>query len=319
MRTHLRPAAVAGLVAATALLAACHTTTSSPPAAPTTTGGALSSAAPPAGGGSGGGTASTANIRVANFFAPQGQAGPGVDIYDVSLQGQAATPILTNVTYGTVSAYVQPHLLPNAGKEVILTALPTGEDPVAQKSDGTEIGGLIDDGSGAQATIVLTADGNDATGGPTSIIGLSDSMRMEKGDDGQGGKGPAAPAITDGSSEFLVDDTALPDNLNPSLFLMVDASCTPPINGDPNEPGLPLVFAAATSTIQSAFALFPTTPGAHQVSVVSWPDSAGPTCKQLTQLQSTTSVTTTANQQVALYIYGSTLDALHIAVAPIQP
>lgn len=336
MRNRPRLTTVAALAAVTALMAACHTSaTVAAPAAAATTAGAPSapgSADPPAsaapsdvapGGGSdaGAGPASTTTVRIANFFAPKGQPGPGLDIYDVALQGQAATPILTDVAYGTVSTYVQPHQLANnIAKAVQLTALPTSEDPVAQKGDASQIGGLIDDNSGAQATIVLTAGNDDPLGSATSLLGvLSESIRMEKGDDGQGFKGPAAPAITSGGGEILVDETALPDNLNPSLYLMIDNSCAPPINGDPNMKGLPLVFNAAGGSIESAFAVFATTVGSHQVSVVSWKSVDTPTCKQLTKRQAPTTVAVAAGQQVALYVYGSTLDALRIAMAPIQP
>jgi hypothetical protein len=320
MRTRLRLTAIVGLAAATALVAGCqNTTTAGTPAATGKATAATTGSTSTAGGGSdpGAGPASTATIRVANFYAP----GAGIDIYDVSLQGQAAKPILTNVAYGTVSAYAQPHQQANSiDKAVLLTALPTGEDPVAQKGDATQIGGLIDDGSHAQATIVVTASGDAPTASGTSLLGnMSDSMRMEKGDDGQGGKGPAAPAVTDGSSELLVDTTSIPTNLSPSLYLMVDSSCAPPLNGDPNMGKLPFVFAAATSAIQSQFAIFSTPAAAHQVSVVSWTTSTEPTCAQLTTPQGTTTVTTTANQQVLIFVYGSTLDALHLAVAPIQP
>jgi hypothetical protein len=216
---------------------------------------------------------------------------------------------------------VQPHQQANSiNKAVILSALPTGEDPVAQKGDASQIGGLLDDGSGAEATILLTADDDSALGSGTSLIGsLSTSMQMEKGDDGQGEKGPAAPPITDGSGEFLVDTAALPINLNTGRYLMIDKSCASPLNGDPNEKGVPYIFGAATSSLKSDFVVFATTPGPHQVSVVNWASSVGPTCKQLTALQSTTSIDVTANQQVELYVYGFSGKALHIAVAPIQP
>ncbi|HEY1486350.1 MAG TPA: hypothetical protein VGF84_09605 [Micromonosporaceae bacterium] len=336
MRNRLRLTTIAGVVAAMTLLAGCKsTTTSGAPSdtAPTTTqttaaapSGVASapsgaaSAAVPSGDDPGAGAVSSAHIRVANFYAPKGQPGPGIDVYDVQLQGQPAKPILTDVAYGTVSDYAVAHQILNSYNKIVeFNALPTGEDPVAQKADAAQIGGLIDDGSGAQETILLTAsDDDNATG--TSLIGsISDSYRLEKGDDGQGGKGPVAPPVTSGGGQILVDTTAIPDNLNPGLYLMIDKSCAPPLNGDPNVKGVPYVFAADGATPNSSFAVFAAATGTHQVSVVSWKSSTQPSCKQLTKLQGTTSVTVTANQQVELYVYGSALDALHIALAPIQP
>jgi len=326
MRNRLRLTAVVGLTA-TVLLAGCHSSakTASPAnAAKTLPTSASGSAVPPSGGGGtdpGAGTVSSAHLRIGNFYTSNGQPGPGLDIYDVPLQGSAATPILTNVAYGTVSNYVQPHQLLNSlQKAVQLSALPTGESPVSQKGDATAIGALLDDGSNAEATIIVSASGDSSLGGPTSLLGsLQFTMRMEKGDDGQGGKGPAAPLINDGSGEILVDTTTIPLNLSPSLYLMIDDSCAPPINGDPNEKGIPYIFGTDTSAVQSEFTVFATTAGTHQVSVVAWTSSDTPTCKQLTDRQGATSVDVTANQQVELYVYGSSLTALHLATGPIQP
>jgi hypothetical protein len=325
MRNRPGLTAVLGLSAAMALLAGCHSSAKSAISTSTTPTAALGQSAPavnPSGGtDSGAGTLSSAHLRIANFYTSNGQPGPGLDIYDVPLQGSAATPILTNVAYGTVSNYVQPHqLLNNIQKGVQLSALPTGESPVTQKGDATVIGGLLDDGSNAEATILVSASGDSSLGGPTSLLGsMQFTMRMEKGDDGQGGKGPAAPLLSDGSGEILVDTTTIPLKLSPSLYLMIDDSCAPPVNGDPNEKGVPYIFAAGSSAIQSEFTVFATTAGTHQVSVVAWTSSDTPTCKQLTDRQGATSVDVTANQQVELYVYGSSLTALHLATGPIQP
>jgi hypothetical protein len=264
--------------------------------------------------------ASSASIRVANLYAPKGKPGPAVDVYDTQLTGVAVTPILTNVGYGTVSTYVHPHILTTFPQKTVgLFALPAGENPATTTAndDSKEIGGLIDDGSNAHMTIVLSADtGSLQIPGPLS--GLSDSTRMESGDDGQGGKGPAAPSPSAGSGELLVDDTVVPQTGSIGLYLMVDKSCAPPLNGDPNVKGVPYVFAADGVSPVSSFAVFATPPGSHQVSVVSWISSTQPRCAQLSKRQGATSVTVTAGQQVELFVYGSTFSDLHILAAPIQ-
>ena len=186
MRNRLRPTAVAGIAAVT-LLAGCHSNstaaappasvapTSASPAAPASAG--QPTAAPATGGASAGGSdpgagpASGASVRVINLLTLKGQPGPALDIYDVPLQGQPATPILTSVAYGSVSAYAQPHILDNSLQKIVeLFALPAGEDPATQKGDSAQIGGLIDDGSGAQMSIVLSGSDDDTATG-TSLIG----------------------------------------------------------------------------------------------------------------------------------------------------
>jgi hypothetical protein len=263
---------------------------------------------------------SDASIRVVNLYAPKGQPGPALDIYDTQLSGAAVTPILTNVGYGTISAYVHPRLLGTIPQKTVeLFALPAGENPQTSTAnqDAKGIGGLVDDGSNAQLTFVLSAD----TGGvqiPGVLSGLSTSQRVESGDDGQGGKGPAAPAPPAGQGELLVDTSIVAQTGHTALYLMIDHSCAPPLNGDPNMKGVPYIFAADSSSITSQFALFPTSPGAHQVSVVSWDSSTPPTCHQLTDLQSATTITVTSGQQQVLFVYGSKLSTLHLVAAPIQ-
>lgn len=269
------------------------------------------------------GPTSTASIRILNLYAPGGQAGPAVDIYDVqlnALNGAKATPILTNIAYGTASNYVHPHLPPGVlyTKAVQLEALPTGENPNTQSGDAAGVGGLIDDGSKAEVTEILSAESDPPPGNPaTSLQGaLSFSQRIERGDDGNGNKGPAAPTPPDGRAELLVDDSyAQPPG--DGYYLMVDSSCAPPLNGDPNATGLPEIFAAASGSPMSSFSLFATSPGTHRVSVVAWTSGQAPTCAQLTDLQATTSVTVTAGQQLELYVYGNAPTSLHVTTAPV--
>jgi hypothetical protein len=277
------------------------------------------SASVTSGGSAEGGTLSSATIRVANLFAPKGNPGPALDIYDHQLTGSAATPILTDVAYGTVSAYAHPHLLSSFGQKTVeLWALPAGENPATTTAndDSRVIGGLIDDGSHAQLTILLTAD-TDAGVEPGALSGLSDSEHMESGDDGQGGKGPAAPPPPAGKGEILVDQSDVPQTGHSGLYLLLDHSCAPPINGDSQVPG-PYIFNSGTPT--SAYAIFTTDPGTHQVSVVNPTSENTPTCTKLftSKSQGLTSVTVAAGQQVILFVYGSTLTDLHLLPAPIQ-
>jgi hypothetical protein len=318
-------ASTAGVTVAVLCAAACGGGSSGgasgapvpPTAVPSNAG--LASTVPAVAGSAAAHPASSASIRVVNLYAPKGAPGPAVDIYDTQLTGVAVTPILTNVGYGTASTYVHPKLLSTFGQKTVeLFALPAGENPATTTAndDSKAIGGLIDDGSNARMTIVLSADtGGLQEAGPLS--GLSDSTRIESGDDGQGGKGPLAPPPAAGSGELLVDDTVVAQTGSLGLYLMVDKSCAPPLNGDPNVKGVPYVFAADGVSPVSSLAVFATPPGSHQVSVVSWISSQQPKCAQLTKRQGATSVTVTAGQQVELFVYGPSSD-LHILAAPIQ-
>jgi hypothetical protein len=287
----------------------------------TSGGGSASGASAPGGGSASTMPVSTASVRVANLFAPKGAPGPALDIYDVqlnALNGAPATPIISNVAFGTVSTYAHPHLITSVGQKIVeIQALPAGENPDTQSADASSIGGLIDDGSHGQITFVLSADPSGGIGtGP--LAGMSTSQRVESGDDGQGGKGPAAPPPAAGSAELLADDSLVPQTGSTAVYLMIDDSCAPPLNGDPSVKGVPFVFAADGVSPKSGFAVFQTTPGTHQISVVSWTSSTPPTCAQLTARQAATSVTVSAGQQTLVFIYGSTLTDLHLALGPVQ-
>ena len=256
------------------------------------------------------------NVRFANFYGAKGKAGPALDIYDTPM-GQAATPLVTNLAYGAVSDYVHPKLpqgaLPNAIASMY--ALPTGEDPVAKMTDAQGIGGVQDDGSHPQITMVFTSDsGSDPT--TTPLEGLSFSSQVEKGDF-NGTKAPLAPAPPSGQGELLVD-TAPVQDLNLGLYLVNGSSCAPPINGDSDVKGVPYIFAADDSPIKSSFPLFPTSPGTHQVSVVSWSSSTQPACAQLTSKQGTTSIDVADGQQILVFVYGTSATDLHLVSAPIK-
>ena len=260
------------------------------------------------------GGASQMLMRVVNLYDPQKKAGPALDIYDAQLIGQKATPIATNLAYGGVSAYFKPRLGPNT-TIAQLYALPAGEDPVAKKADAQQVATAQDDGSHPQLTWVLTAD-NSGAQEDTPLAGLSDTSWVEKGTN-NGSKAPVAPPAPAGMGELLADTSAAPDH-SAGLYLFVDDACDPPLNGDPAQKGLPQIFAADGRAPVSSFAVFATSPGTHQVSVVPWASAIQPTCAQLTAKQGTTSVDVSGGQQIETFVYGTSDTDLHLAVAPIQ-
>ncbi|HEY4183413.1 MAG TPA: hypothetical protein VGP07_00015 [Polyangia bacterium] len=203
---------------------------------------------------------------------------------------------------------------------VTLTALPAGSLPT-DTADAQYVWGDDSDGKALQVTVLLSTQRDDEL--PSSpLSGLSFSTFVEKGDDANDGMGPLAPVPPSGQGEFLVTTAPLDDITMgglPGYYFFVDASCTPPLNGDVDEPGIPYVFATSSATYDTPFALFPAAPGSHGVSVVSWTSSTAPTCAALTPLQGTTTQSLTAGQQILAFIYGSSPTDAHIALAPIAP
>jgi hypothetical protein len=258
-----------------------------------------------------------------NTFLPSGTTGPTLDIYDNLALGSSASakPIISGLAYGTVSAYVTPHYESPNVMHVILTALPAGSAPT-DTTDAQQIWGT-DDGSNVQVTVVLTAERDDVIGtSPPPLAGLSFSGSVEKGSDPNDGMGPLAPATPAGQGELLastapIDSTTL--GAPPGYYLFIDDSCTPPLNGDPNQPGLPTIEAIDGEAPVSSFALFAAAPGSHSVSVVAWTSSDAPTCDQLTPKQGTTTQSIIAGQQILAFVYGSSATDVHVLLAPVAP
>lgn len=264
------------------------------------------------------GQAGQTSVRIGNFYDDQNlKAGPALDLYDTPL-GQAGTPLLTGVAYGSFSTYVHPH---ESGGVVTLYVLPAGEDPVANQADAKGIGAYQDDGSGLQETLVLASQGKVGSGCITTgpICELDTSSVVEKGDDANGGKGPVASPPAAGMANLLVSTHAVDDeNLDGSYYFFLDDSCDPPLNGDASqEPGVPYLFVPSGSTTSQA--IFPAAPGTHQLSVVQFKNGSVPTCAELTPRQGQKSVQVSAGQLVLVYLYGTSLTDLHLAVGPIQP
>jgi hypothetical protein len=99
---------------------------------------------------------------------------------------------------------------------------------------------------------------------------------------------------------------------------MIDAACDEPLNHDPNSTGVPEIFATSSTTYNTPFALFPTSAGTHQVSVVYSGSGVAPTCAQLTAKQGATSVDVAAGQESLVFVYGTSPTDLHLAVGPVQ-
>ncbi|HZL19768.1 MAG TPA: hypothetical protein VFG23_18685, partial [Polyangia bacterium] len=249
--------------------------------------------------------------------------GPTVDIYDNSPTAltSSSRPIISGLAYGTVSAYVTPHYVSPNVLRVLLTALPAGSAPT-DTTDAAQIWGT-DDGSNAQVTVVLTAERDDIIGSsPPPLAGMSFSGWVEKGSDAEGGMGPLAPAPAAGQGEFLASASpigATTVGAPPGYYLFIDDSCTPPLNGDPNQPGVPLIESVDGEAPVSDFAVFAATPGSHSISIVASTNSETPPCSALTPMQGTTTQSVAAGQQILALVYGSSATDVHVVLAPIAP
>ena len=282
---------------------------------------------PPGGaGGSTAGGTSNLSLRVANFISQVGTAGPAIDIYDDALKpdlptGPAPQPLVSNVAFGQVSVYFHPHVPADNGY-IHLYALKTGQDPV---KDVAEAGSFwVGTNDTAQATIILTYDGQGplSSAPPLSAIGsISFSSWLEKGGGASfpGDTVPLAPPPPAGDGMFLAADRDIPGNLAGSNYLMIDDSCAPALNGDPNDGNVPHIWASATASVQSAFALFPAAAGSHHVAVVYDGSGTSPTCADLTPKQGDTTVELTAGEEALTFVYGTGPADLHLTIVPIAP
>jgi hypothetical protein len=278
---------------------------------------------PPPSTGGGPGAASMVTVRLANFVATEGVSGRALDIYD-DLSGASvpasAQPLVANLAYGAVSGYVHPHVVtdPIRAGSIALTALPAGSPPT-DTSDALPVWEMPpDDGSHPQLTVLLTYQGSNLLDtGP--LEGIAFSSFVEKGDDPSGGTGPAAPAPPGGQGEFLVSTQGAPRSVMVAAgYFFVDDSCTPPLNGDPNMPGVPFIYATGMAPYaNTTFSLFPASPGSHPISIAPWTDVQAPMCSDLTQRVAATTVTVAAGQQIFAFVYGTSATDIHLVTAPI--
>jgi hypothetical protein len=290
------------------------------------TGGAGGSVAGAGGGGANGGSSGATGeitLRVAHTYLQGGTTtGPPLDIYDDMYNGgpQASVsgkPLIAGLAFGKMSSYVKPRFVDLGATAVRLMALPAGS-PSTDFADAVDLWGDPDDGSHPQLTVQLVGE---SPSGTTALSGLAYHAWIEKGNDVfSGAMGPLAPAPPAGQGEYLVsgsDSIATQPVGGFSTYFFVDDGCAPPLNGDTNLPGVPLV---AIDIGVSSFALFPAAPGPHAISVVATTGSSTPVCTNLLgSKQGIATVSVTAGQQILTLIYGSSVTDMHLLTGPIAP
>jgi hypothetical protein len=269
------------------------------------------------------GAAAAITVRLANLYQRSGgTSGAALDIYDDMYDGQpqpsvSGKPIIAGLTSGTISIYVKPRFVEN-GTAVRLTALPAGSSP-SDTTDAKDFWGSTDDGSHLQLTVVMVNNGTDDR---SALSGLGVHDFVEKGyDPNLEVMGPLDPPPPTGQGEYLVSESVIDDVItnSPDYFFFIDDSCTPPLNGNPTVTGLPLVFSTGNISAND-YAEFSASPGAHQISIAAWSDPTTPACADLLgHRQATAPVSVAAGQQIATFIYGSSLTDLHLLTGPIAP
>ena len=122
-----------------------------------------------------------ARIRVANFYiAPNGRAGPALDFYDTSQPSKSDKPLIADLKYGQLSAYVSPRSGGPLSDYGNLYVFPTGSKKAGPKVDAMEAGTNISNAgwlAGEQQTIVL---GSGAQFGGTVSLSPIDEVEPAK-------------------------------------------------------------------------------------------------------------------------------------------
>ncbi len=243
----------------------------------------------------------TGKIRIANFFLLHGtKPGPALDFYDVSQPSKSDKPLISNLGYGQISAYVSPRS--DAGYSN-LYLFPAGSRTFGKPIDGFRSGTNIANSGwvqGQQETVVMgtNASPNQPTFGTVAEVEPPKSADLKtallKPSGGKGLLVVNVSGLIEGTSKYgdieLRIDGTCPDN---TLTTGKPAQ-------DSNNPTTPATLGNYNA------ANFPLSPGSHKLNVV---DDPGPG-QGLTQQQCDTasakeSLTVKITSQPTLvFIYG---------------
>jgi len=230
-------------------------------------------------------------IRVANLLELHGQPSGPVDLYDVPHPDSSVTPIIANLSYGQISAYVSPRRGSTGGRSNLYLFQ-------AHQKTGTDPFGANIDHSGFDSTDQLTialaptsmGSGNAGIGGVYIEEGGKrlNSMVADKETAAQAG----------GALLIMSAANSMIDTL-PQQYLVVDGTCPSPI------------FAGSMQ-------LFPVAPGSHTLGLVISPHGRTlQTCAGHSPV-STVQVNVAAGQRYVVWMYGLPTDGFKILAAPIE-
>jgi len=238
----------------------------------------------------------TGKIRVVNLIYLGDKPAGALDLYDVNRPDSTAKPIITNLAFGEVSAYVTPRS-PSSypGVPSNLYMFPAGSRTVALPYGALENSGFV---QGDQVTVVL---------GPSSM-GASGISRFDVAEEGKRivkERQDAQHAIPPGQALLLVRDadgnivTSLPER-----YIMIDGNCPQPADGPQYRPGTE--------------GRYPLAPGAHTLRVVSaLKGKALVKCSGGT-LGAPTTLTVQAGRRYLALMYGVESDGFKVVTAGID-
>ena len=261
----------------------------------------------------------TGKIRIANFYAPNGQPGGAFDFYDTSHPAASDKPLIANLAYGDVSAYVTPRASdPGSGGDSQLYLFPAGSQTFGAPTAGGQAGMNISNAgwqAGQQETIVM---GTGDTGGNGAVFASWAAIDEAGNPSGQ----PVLVTPSPGNGLLVTNVSGIDNADQERVDLRIDGTC--PNNIDPTTGG-----PAEMGNVNTGPALlgnwnagnFPLAAGSHKLEVVLTPalgqGLSQDQCQAAPAVASLT-VTLAPTPAVEVFIYGPTLQDLKMVTAPIQ-
>jgi hypothetical protein len=231
--------------------------------------------------------APTGKIRVANMLELGGKPSGPVDLYDVSRPDSTTAPLIANLAYGQLSAYVSPRGSdPGFPSNLYVFAAGT-------KTPQAPFNSSIDN-SGFKATDQMTI----ALGPSKMLNGLAFPALVEAGD-----RNPhwidSSRAVPAGQALLIGLQANVSADSLPYFYLVVDGAC-PIATNDPRAKN-----PMALGTEQH----YPVTPGSHTIGLVN-------NCTGKTPV-GTSTLNVTAGQRYVVFVYGLASDGYRTLTAPI--
>lgn len=243
----------------------------------------------------------TGKIRVANFFLVNGtKPGPALDFYDTSQPGKTDKPLIANLGYGQISAYVSPRS--DSGYSN-LYLFPAGSKTSGKPIDGYRSGTNIANAGwlqGQQETVVM---GTNAS--PSNATFATVAEVEPKVDDLKTAllKPPAGKGLLLVNVAGLIEGTSKYGDVE----LRIDGTCPDNVltTGKPAQDSNNPTTPASLSNYNAAN--FPLSPGSHKLSVVAGPGPGSGLSQQqcdTAPAKASVAVKITKTPPTLVFIYG---------------
>ncbi len=261
----------------------------------------------------------TGKIRIANFYAPNGQPGGAFDFYDTSKPAASDKPLIANLAYGQVSDYVTPRAADaGSGSYSQLYVFPAGSQAVGAPTAGGQAGMNISNAgwqAGQQQTIVMSTGDSGGNG----TVSASWAAINEAGNpSGQ----PVLVTPSPGGGLLVTNVSGIDSTDRERVDLRIDGTCPnniDPTTGSPAQMGN--VNTGPALLGNSNASNFPLAVGSHKLEVVltSAPGQGLSQAQcQAAAAVATVTVSLAASPAVEVFIYGPTLQDVKMVTAPLQ-